>query len=91
MNAVKTEEWMAHSARGFHRIGMVLAIPVMLLAAGLAGREEWLQQTTQDYHASLGTPLRLLGLSVILYAAARVIGRVFEVTSSHVGRDGRRH
>ncbi len=73
----------SRSSRGFHRIGTVLASPVLLLAAGLAGREEWLKRIAQDpgqYHASFGTPLRLLGLAVILYSAIRVIRRVFDVT-----------
>ena len=38
-------------------------------------------RTTQDpgqFHASFGTPLRLLGLAGILYVAARAIGRVFD-------------
>ena len=68
-------------ARGFHRIGVVVALPILLLAAGLAGHEEWLQRTTQDpgqFHASFGTPLRLLGLAIILYVAARAIQRVFD-------------
>ncbi len=59
-----------HSSRG-----------ILLLAAGLAGREEWLQRITQDpgqFHASFAIPLRLLGLAVILYVAARAIGRVFD-------------
>ncbi len=75
-------------ARGFHRIGIVVALPVLLLAAGLAGHEEW-QQTTQDpgqFHASFGTPLRLLGLAIILYAAARVIGRVLHGFAPANGR-----
>ncbi len=48
----------SHIARGFHRTGVVVALPILLLAAGLAGREEWLPRTTQDpgYHASFGTP-----------------------------------
>ena len=71
-------------ARGFHRTGIVVAVvalPILLLAAGLAGHEEWLQRTTQDsgqFHASFGTPLRLLGLAIILYVAARAIQRVFD-------------
>ena len=68
-------------ALSFHRRGIVLALPVLLLAAGVAAHEEWLQRTTQDlgqYHPSFGTPLRLLGLAVILYVAARAIGRVFD-------------
>ena len=72
---------MTPVARGFHRIGIVVALPILLLAAALAGYEEWLQRTTQDpgqFHASFGTPLRLLGLAVILYVAARAIGRVFD-------------
>ena len=86
---METRPVTSRITRGFHRIGIVLAIPVLLLAAGLAGREEWLQRATQvpgQYHASFGTPLRLLGLAVILYAAARVIGRVFDVLASSHSR-----
>ncbi len=70
----------SHIARGFHRTGVVVALPILLLAAGLAGREEWLPRTTQDpgYHASFGTPLRLLALAVILYVAVRAIGWMFD-------------
>ena len=35
-------------ARGFHRIGIVLALPVLLLAAVIAGHEEWLQWSTRN-------------------------------------------
>ena len=71
----------SYAARGFHQAGVGVALPILLIATGLAGHEEWLQRTTQNpgqYHASFGTPLRLLGLAVILYAAARVIGQVFD-------------
>ena len=34
--------------RGFHQIGTVLAVPVLLVAVGLAGHEAWLQWTTKD-------------------------------------------
>ena len=59
----------------------MVALSILLLAAGLAGHEEWLQRTTQDpgqYHALFGTPLRLLGLAVILYVAALAIGWVLD-------------
>ncbi len=59
----------------------MLALPILLLAAGLAAHEEWLQRTTQDpgqQQASFGTPLRLLVLALILYVAAYAIGRVFD-------------
>ena len=72
---------ISRAARGFHQAGVVVALPILLIATGLAGHEEWLQRTTQNpgqYHTSFGTPLRLLGLAVTLYAAARVIGRVFD-------------
>ena len=36
---------------GFHRIGVVLAVPVLLVAGALAGHEAWLQQTTKDPYA----------------------------------------
>ena len=38
--------------RGFHRIGVVLAVPVLLVALGLAGHEAWLQWTTKDPYAA---------------------------------------
>ena len=37
--------------RGFHRVGVVLALPVLLLAGWLAGHEAWLQWTTNDPYA----------------------------------------
>ena len=39
-------------ARGFHRIGVVLAVPLLLLAVGVAGHEAWLQWTTKDPYAA---------------------------------------
>ena len=33
--------------RGFHRIGVVLAAPVLLVGLGLAGHEAWLQWSTK--------------------------------------------
>ena len=32
--------------RGFHQVGVVLAVPVMLFSFGLASHEAWLQWTT---------------------------------------------
>ena len=37
--------------RGFHRIGVVLAVPVLLVAGWLAGHETWMQWTAKDPYA----------------------------------------
>lgn len=38
--------------RGFHRLGVVLAVPVALVAVGLAGREVWTQWEAQYFWAA---------------------------------------
>lgn len=35
----------SHVARGFHRIGVVLAVPALILALWLGGQEAWEHQT----------------------------------------------
>ncbi len=34
--------------RGFHRIGVVLAVPVLLVAGALAGHEAWAERSTRE-------------------------------------------
>ena len=39
---------MSRIHRGFHRIGIVLAVPALLVGISLAGHEAWLQWTAKD-------------------------------------------
>ncbi len=39
--------------RGFHRIGVVLAVPVLLMAGALAGHEVWLRREDELEIAAL--------------------------------------
>lgn len=55
--------------RGFHRIGIVLVVPVLLLGIGLAAHETWLQWTTKDPYAAFAEAYTLPSDSTNKYAA----------------------
>ena len=79
-------------ARGFHRIGIVLALPPLLLAGWLATQRAWLPWSSHPWDAdpivgqspddrmwgAYNNSLLLLGLAIALYAVARALGWIVD-------------
>ena len=74
---------MAHLARGFHRVGVVLATP-MILAPALVAYHGWSDYgpwtSYQDGNTHFEVAGLILGGAVALYGACRAIGWVVHGT-----------
>ena len=83
--------------RGLHRVGLVLAVPPLMVAGWIACSEAWQAWATSGlpperfiasdgsvtfeeafgtHHAYYGHALAWAALALVLYAAARAVGRV---------------
>lgn len=79
--------------RGLHRVGLVLAVPVLLAAAAMGVHETAYPSGglapgpngTSYYPADYLVPVLVAVLALVLYAAARAVGWVF---AGFIGSDG---